>query len=82
MEMARCLTAIPFESIGCELKSVQVEGKIPTNYILSVSLQYGIFSLVFIGYLEVANQKSPRLKGQDGDVGNTQFTRQFHPFLG
>lgn len=67
MEMDGFPIAIPFESIGCELKSVQVEGKIPTNYALSVSLQYGIFSSMFMEYLEVVNQKSPRLRGQDGD---------------
>lgn len=44
MEMDSCPTAIPFESIGCEQKSVQAEGTIPMNYALSVSLQYGIFS--------------------------------------
>lgn len=67
MEMDSCPIAIPFESIGCELKSVQAEGKIPTNYALSVLLHYGIFSSVFMGYLEVDNQKSPRLRDQDGD---------------
>lgn len=36
-------------------------------YALSVSLKYGIFSSVVRGYLEVATEKSPRLRGQDGD---------------
>lgn len=67
MEMDSCPIAILCESFDCEVKSVQPEGKIPRNSALSFLLQYGIFSSVFMGYLEVDNQKSPRLRGQDGD---------------